>query len=187
MLPNDVIIVNERVTNLEEYVLGKRFYNYEYEKHKEFLDKIKDLLIENKIEIEDYTDVDNFVYIVDDYILPNLEEGSEELKIIESKITYKKTNDLLLSKKQIILYGPPGTGKTWEARNIAVRMLKEDGNISELKNEIRDMLKKNTWVESDSSRYLADKYHFTQQQVAGFKAHINKKEILGKIWIEKGD
>lgn len=33
--------------------------------------------------------------------------------------------NLLLIKKQIILYGPPGTGKTYQARRLAVEIIKE--------------------------------------------------------------
>lgn len=45
-----------------------------------------------------------------------------------NSMDYIKYNDLLKSKKQIILQGPPGTGKTYTAKDIAEYMIK--GSIS---------------------------------------------------------
>ena len=59
----------------------------------------------------------NFVRRAFDYL--DKERGElilKSLKIVEPEVIFRKIDELLNFKKQLILYGPPGTGKTWIAR-----------------------------------------------------------------------
>ncbi len=59
--------------------------------------------------IEEYGSIENFLN-------GSLKEGS-------SKNIKNNFNNILLSKKQIILYGPPGTGKTYSTKKRALELL----------------------------------------------------------------
>lgn len=70
----------------------------------------------DKTEIEENKQLKKLV----DELFRYIETGKRDLEIInriekESEVLMKEMEDLLNSKKQIILYGPPGTGKTWLA------------------------------------------------------------------------
>lgn len=54
--------------------------------------------------------------------------GSNNIVVINNRVTKNYVHELLENKKQVILYGPPGTGKTFISKEIATDLLIKDDN-----------------------------------------------------------
>lgn len=59
-----------------------------------------------------------------------IEKGKKGNNKGNKDVEVKKIEDLLLSKRQIILCGPPGTSKTYLAEKVAKEMVKDDESIN---------------------------------------------------------